>query len=107
MRTRWIIAVVLIVIGAAWIGQGLGLFPGTGFMDGNIIWAVIGAILAINRHRRRLDGLQDAPFGLTHVAQVSSAGPTVTAFSWRASGRRRSRGSAWSRARIPAPSRLR
>jgi hypothetical protein len=47
MRTRWIIAAVLIVIGAAWIGQGLGLFPGTGFMDGDITWAVIGAILAI------------------------------------------------------------
>ena len=47
MRTRWIIAIVLIVIGAAWIGQGLGLFPGTGFMDGDITWAVIVAILAI------------------------------------------------------------
>jgi hypothetical protein len=47
MRTRWIIAVVLIVIGAAWIGQGLGFFPGTGFMDGDITWAIIGAVLAI------------------------------------------------------------
>jgi hypothetical protein len=46
MRTRWIIAVVLIVIGAAWMGQGLGLLPGSGFMDGDIKWAVIGAILA-------------------------------------------------------------
>jgi hypothetical protein len=47
MRTRWIIAAVLVLIGAAWMGQGLGLFPGTGFMDGDITWAVIGAILAI------------------------------------------------------------
>jgi hypothetical protein len=47
MRTRWIIAVVLIVIGAAWIGQGLGFFPGTGFMDGDITWAITGAVLAI------------------------------------------------------------
>ena len=47
MRTRWIIAAVLIVIGAAWMGQGLGLLPGTGFMVGDIKWAVIGAILAI------------------------------------------------------------
>jgi hypothetical protein len=46
MRTRWIIAAVLIVIGAAWIGQGLGLFPG-GFMVGDTKWAIIGAILAI------------------------------------------------------------
>jgi hypothetical protein len=47
MRTRWIVAAVLIVIGAAWIGQGLGLFPGTGFMDGDVTWAIIGAILAV------------------------------------------------------------
>jgi LPXTG-motif cell wall-anchored protein len=47
MRTRWIIAAVLILIGAAWIAQGLGFLPGTGFMDGDITWAVIGAILAI------------------------------------------------------------
>ena len=47
MRTRWIIAAVLVIIGAAWMGQGLGLFPGPGFMDGDIKWAVIGAILAI------------------------------------------------------------
>jgi len=47
MRTRWIIAAVLIVIGAAWIAQGLGFLPGTGFMDGDITWAVIGATLAI------------------------------------------------------------
>ena len=47
MRTRWIIAAVLIIIGAAWMGQGLGLLPGTGFMDGDLKWAVIGAILVI------------------------------------------------------------
>ena len=47
MRTRWIIAAVLILIGVAWMGQGLGLLPGTGFMDGDTTWAVIGAILAI------------------------------------------------------------
>ena len=47
MRTRWIIAAVLMLIGAAWIAQGLGFLPGTGFMDGDMTWAVIGAILAI------------------------------------------------------------
>ena len=36
MRTRWIIAAVLIVIGAAWIGQGLGTPPRPGFMVGDI-----------------------------------------------------------------------
>ena len=47
MRTRWIIAAVLVLIGAVWIGQGLGFFPGSGFMDGDTSWAVIGAILAV------------------------------------------------------------
>jgi hypothetical protein len=47
MRTRWIIAAVLIAIGAIWIGQGSGLFPGSGFMDGQPVWAVIGAGLVI------------------------------------------------------------
>jgi hypothetical protein len=47
MRTRWIITGILIVIGAVWIGQGLGFFHGSGFMDDNRIWAVIGAGLVI------------------------------------------------------------
>jgi hypothetical protein len=47
MRTRWIIAAVLVIIGAVWVGQGLGFFPGTGFMDGDTTWAVIGAILVV------------------------------------------------------------
>jgi di/tricarboxylate transporter len=46
MRTRWIIAAVLILVGAVWVGQGLGLFPGSGFMDGDTTWALIGAVLA-------------------------------------------------------------
>jgi hypothetical protein len=47
VRTRWIIAAVLVIIGAVWIGQGLGLFRGSGFMDGDGRWALIGAILAL------------------------------------------------------------
>jgi hypothetical protein len=47
MRTRWIIAVVLVLIGAVWMGQGLGLFRGSGFMDGDPLWAFIGALLVI------------------------------------------------------------
>ena len=47
MRTRWIITGILIVIGAVWIGQGLGFFQGSGFMDNNRIWAVIGAGLVV------------------------------------------------------------
>ena len=45
MRIRWIIAGILVVVGAVWIGQGMGLFNGSGFMDNNRIWAVIGAVL--------------------------------------------------------------
>ena len=47
MRARWIIATVLIVIGVGWMAQGSGLMPGSGFMDGDIRWAIIGAVLAI------------------------------------------------------------
>jgi len=47
MRTRWIIAAVLVIIGAVWMGQGLGLFRGSGFMDGDPLWAFIGALLVI------------------------------------------------------------
>ena len=45
MRIRWIIAAILVLVGAVWIGQGMGLFNGSGFMDNNRIWAVIGAVL--------------------------------------------------------------
>ena len=47
MRIRWIIAGILVVVGAVWIGQGMGLFNGSGFMDNNRIWAVIGAVLIV------------------------------------------------------------
>jgi hypothetical protein len=47
MRIRWIIAGILVVAGAIWIGQGMGLFNGSGFMDNNRIWAVIGAVLIV------------------------------------------------------------
>jgi hypothetical protein len=40
-----IIAGVLIVIGLVWLGQGLGLFPGSGLMDGDVRWVVIGGVL--------------------------------------------------------------
>ena len=46
MRARWIIAAVLIVIGVGWVAQGSGLMPGSGFMDGDIRWAIIGVVLA-------------------------------------------------------------
>lgn len=42
MRTRWIIAAILVVVGAVWIGQGLGLIRGSGFMVDDARWAIIG-----------------------------------------------------------------
>ena len=47
MRARWIIAAVLIVVGVGWMAQGGGLMPGSGLMDGDIRWALVGAILAV------------------------------------------------------------
>lgn len=46
-RTRWLIAVLCVVVGAVWLGQGAGLFKGSGFMDGSTVWAVIGAGLIV------------------------------------------------------------
>jgi len=47
MRGRLILAGVLGVIGLVWLGQGLGLMPGSGFMDGDVRWALAGAVLVI------------------------------------------------------------
>lgn len=43
MRIRMIFGVVLVVIGAVWFGQGIGVVHGS-FMTGEVLWAVIGAI---------------------------------------------------------------
>ena len=45
MRTRWIITAVLLVVGAVWIGQGLGLLRGSSFMVDDIRWAAAGIVL--------------------------------------------------------------
>ncbi len=42
MRTRWIVAAVLVVVGTVWIGQGLGILRGSSFMTGDPLWAVLG-----------------------------------------------------------------
>jgi drug/metabolite transporter (DMT)-like permease len=47
MRTRWIVAIVLALLGVAWIAQGLGIAGGSSFMDNNRFWAVVGAILLV------------------------------------------------------------
>jgi hypothetical protein len=54
-----VVGVVLVLIGAVWLVQGLGLVPTGSFMDGQGVWAVIGAVcmvgglIALSRSRRR------------------------------------------------------
>ncbi|HEY1738708.1 MAG TPA: hypothetical protein VGI86_08365 [Acidimicrobiia bacterium] len=43
---RVAIAVVLVVVGAVWFGQGVGLIGGS-FMSGEAIWAVIGIVAIV------------------------------------------------------------
>ncbi|MCU1461249.1 MAG: hypothetical protein JWO37_1324 [Acidimicrobiales bacterium] len=43
MTPRLVVGIVLVLVGAVWIGQGVGAIGGS-FMTGNAIWAVIGAV---------------------------------------------------------------
>jgi hypothetical protein len=45
MRTRTLVAIGACLVGAVWLAQGIGLLPGSGFMDGDLRWAVAGAVL--------------------------------------------------------------
>lgn len=45
MRIRWIVIVALGLVGAVWIGQGLGLIRGSSFMTDDLRWAAIGAVM--------------------------------------------------------------
>jgi hypothetical protein len=44
MRTRWIVAGILVVVGLVWIGQGTGFIRGSSFMTDDLRWAVIGTV---------------------------------------------------------------
>ena len=44
-KVRWPI-VGLGMIGLLWLGQGIGLIPGS-FMTGDPVWAVIGAVMVL------------------------------------------------------------
>ena len=46
MWIRRTIAVVLLVVGAVWVLQGVGLLGGS-FMTGQAVWAVIGALCIV------------------------------------------------------------
>jgi hypothetical protein len=47
MRGRMLAAALLVAVGLVWLAQGLGVFPGSGFMDGSVVWAVIGTVLVV------------------------------------------------------------
>jgi uncharacterized membrane protein HdeD (DUF308 family) len=60
-----VIGVVLCLVGAVWVGQGVGLIGGS-FMTGQAIWAVIGilaiifgAVLLRSAQRARRDHEED------------------------------------------------
>jgi hypothetical protein len=42
MRGRLITGILLVVVGAVWIGQGLGLLRGSSFMVDDIRWTFAG-----------------------------------------------------------------
>lgn len=45
-RSRLVLAIVLALVGLAWIGQGLALIKGSA-MSGSNFWAVVGALLLV------------------------------------------------------------
>lgn len=47
MRTRWVIAVGLTLVGLVWLGQGLGILRGSSFMVGDTRWAIAGAVAVV------------------------------------------------------------
>jgi uncharacterized membrane protein len=46
-RSALIGAGVLVVLGAVFVGQGLGALRGSSFMVGDMRWAVIGAAMVV------------------------------------------------------------
>jgi hypothetical protein len=43
---KGILGVILVLLGAVWAGQGIGLLPGS-VMTGQLMWAIIGLVLLI------------------------------------------------------------
>jgi hypothetical protein len=47
VRIRWVVIVGLGLVGAVWIGQGLGFIRGSSFMIDDLRWAAIGAVMVV------------------------------------------------------------
>jgi uncharacterized membrane protein len=45
-RTKLAIGVLLGLVGAVWLGQGLGIVPGS-FMTGSQFWAIAGIVALV------------------------------------------------------------
>jgi hypothetical protein len=45
-RTRRLLVLILALVGFVWIGQGIGLIPGS-FMTGQAMWAFFGGALLV------------------------------------------------------------
>ena len=48
IRSRTILAFILVAIGLVWVGQGTGLLQGSSFIVGDPRWTAIGAVAAIS-----------------------------------------------------------
>lgn len=46
-RSAPVVAVVVILVGLVWIGQGLGILRGSSFMVDDLRWAAIGAACVV------------------------------------------------------------
>jgi hypothetical protein len=46
-RTRAIGGAVIVATGAVWMAQGSGLLQGSGFMVGDPMWLVLGAVAVV------------------------------------------------------------
>jgi hypothetical protein len=62
-RIRWFSIVMLGMVGAVWMAQGLGIVRGSSFMTDDIRWTAIGAgliaiavVLAVIERRRQRRG---------------------------------------------------
>jgi hypothetical protein len=47
MRRGMFTGACLVVVGAIWVGQGLGLVRGSSFMVDEPFWAVVGALAVV------------------------------------------------------------
>jgi len=45
-RSRLLVAVILLLVGLFWIGQGSGMIAGSA-MSGSSFWAVVGIVLVV------------------------------------------------------------